>query len=39
MIAVAEDADWEVVNENGPRASTEQIRLLVVDHAAVRLCK
>jgi hypothetical protein len=39
MIAVADDAAWEVVNENGPRASTEQIRLLVVDHAAVRLCK
>src|SRR5450755_1066937 len=37
IIAVAEDAAWDVVNENGPRASTEQIRLLVVDdHAAVR---
>jgi DNA-binding NarL/FixJ family response regulator len=37
MIAGAEDAAWEVVNENGPRATTEQIRLLVVDdHAAVR---
>lgn len=42
MIAVTENAAWEVVNENGPRATTEQIRLLMVDdHAAVRrgLCE
>jgi DNA-binding NarL/FixJ family response regulator len=37
MIAVAEDAASEVVDENGPRPTTEQIRLLVVDdHAAIR---
>jgi DNA-binding NarL/FixJ family response regulator len=37
MIVVVEDAAGEVVNENVPQATAEQIRVLVVDdHAAVR---
>jgi two-component system response regulator DevR len=37
MMAVAEGAAWRTPNEDGPRLSTEQIRVLVVDdHAAVR---
>jgi DNA-binding NarL/FixJ family response regulator len=37
MIAIVDEAAWEVVNENRPSAGSERIRLLVVDdHAAVR---
>jgi DNA-binding NarL/FixJ family response regulator len=37
MIAIVDEAAWEIVNENRPSAGSERIRLLVVDdHAAVR---